>query len=44
MFRGSREYWLWVGSLAVVVAFGAWNYSHQVINGLVVTGMSDQVS
>ena len=44
MFRGSREYWMWLGALAVVVAFGAWNYSQQLTNGLVVTGMSDQVS
>jgi len=44
MFRGSREYWMWLATLAVVVAFGAWNYSQQLTNGLVVTGMSDQVS
>lgn len=44
MFRGPREYWLWLGGLALIVAFGAWNYSGQVTDGLVVTGMSDQVS
>ncbi len=44
MFRGPREYWMWLGALAVVVAFGAWNYSQQLTTGLVVTGMSDQVS
>lgn len=44
MFRGPREYWMWLGALAVVVAFGAWNYSQQLATGLVVTGMSDQVS
>ncbi len=44
MFSGPREYWLWLGGLALVVAFGAWNYSGQVTDGLVVTGMSDQVS
>jgi len=44
MFRGSREYWMWLGALAAIVTFGAWNYSQQLTNGLVVTGMSDQVS
>ena len=44
MFRGPREYWMWLGMLAAVIAFGAWNYSQQLMNGLVVTGMSDQVS
>lgn len=44
MLRGSREYWMWLATLAVVVTFGAWSYSQQLMNGLVVTGMSDQVS
>jgi molybdopterin-containing oxidoreductase family membrane subunit len=44
MFRGPREYWLWLGGLALIVAFGAWNYTGQITDGLVVTGMSDQVS
>ena len=44
MFRGPREYWMWLGALAVIVTFGAWGYSQQLENGLVVTGMSDQVS
>ena len=44
MFRGPREYWLWLGALAVIVCFGGWNYSQQLEHGLVVTGMSDQVS
>jgi len=44
MFRGPREYWIWLGALAAIVAFGAWSYSQQLMHGLVVTGMSDQVS
>ena len=44
MLRGPREYWMWLGALAVIIAFGAWSYSQQLMNGLVVTGMSDQVS
>ena len=44
MFRGPREYWMWLGLLSAIVIFGAWNYSQQLIHGLVVTGMSDQVS
>ncbi len=44
MLRGPREYWMWLGGLATVIAFGIYNYSQQLMNGLVVTGMSDQVS
>ncbi len=44
MFSGGRSYWMWVGVLGVLVGFGAWNYAHQLDRGLVVTGMSDQVS
>ncbi|MDH4073770.1 MAG: polysulfide reductase NrfD [Gammaproteobacteria bacterium] len=44
MLRGSREYYLWLLALSVVVAFGAWQYTRQLTGGLVVTGMSDQVS
>lgn len=43
-FRGSRRYWLWVSSLAFVGLVGALAYRHQLIEGLIVTGMSDQVS
>jgi Ni/Fe-hydrogenase subunit HybB-like protein len=42
--RGSRAYWLWVGLLLVLVALGASCYTLQLQRGLVVTGMSDQVS
>ncbi|MDH3546142.1 MAG: polysulfide reductase NrfD [Gammaproteobacteria bacterium] len=44
MFRGPREYWLWLLALGLVILFGVWSYSKQLIDGLVVTGMSDQVS
>ena len=44
MLRGPREYWIWLGCLATVVAFGVYSYSQQIMSGLVVTGMSDQVS
>ena len=44
MFRGPRTYWMWLAALSVIVVFGAWNYSQQLTTGLVVTGMSDQVS
>ena len=44
MLRGPREYWMWLGALSAVVAFGVWSYSQQLMHGLVVTGMSDQVS
>ena len=44
MFRGSREYFVWLLLLSAIVAYGAWQYSRQLVEGLVVTGMSDQVS
>ncbi len=44
MLRGPREYWLWLMILSAVVAYGAFRYAEQLSTGLVVTGMSDQVS
>ena len=44
MLRGGTAYWRWMGALGVLIAFGAWAYTGQLSQGLVVTGMSDQVS
>ena len=44
MFRGPREYWILLTTLSLIILFGAWRYSQQLASGLVVTGMSDQVS
>jgi len=44
MFSGPPRYWAWLGSLAVVVVIGGWQYAQQAREGLVITGMSDQVS
>jgi Ni/Fe-hydrogenase subunit HybB-like protein len=44
MARGGPAYWRWLGALAVVVAVGVVAYAGQLSQGLVVTGMSDQVS
>jgi molybdopterin-containing oxidoreductase family membrane subunit len=44
MFTGSRSYFLWLGFLALLVVAGAAAYAIQLRHGLVVTGMSDQVS
>jgi Ni/Fe-hydrogenase subunit HybB-like protein len=44
MFTGSRSYFIWLGSLALLSAAGAVAYVIQLRYGLVVTGMSDQVS
>jgi Ni/Fe-hydrogenase subunit HybB-like protein len=38
------RFYAWVGFLCLVLAFGAGAYIHQVRQGLVVTGMRDQVS
>lgn len=44
MLRGGPAYWRWLGALAVLIAIGLWAYIGQLSEGLVVTGMSDQVS
>ena len=44
MLSGSRRYWTWLALLALVLANGIAAYTHQLQQGLVVTGMSDQVS
>ena len=44
MLRGGPAYWRWLGLLAVLIAIGGFAYLGQLDQGLVVTGMSDQVS
>jgi molybdopterin-containing oxidoreductase family membrane subunit len=44
MLRGSPAYWRWLGGLALMAGIGVAAYIHQLRSGLVVTGMSDQVS
>ncbi len=42
--RGGPRYWLWMAALAAVAGFALFGYEGQVRQGLIVTGMSDQVS
>lgn len=44
IFTGSKTYWIWLGCLAAVAGLGAVAYGFQLQNGLVTSGMSDQVS
>lgn len=44
MFAGPKHYWLWLLFLGIVLANGIAAYIIQLRSGLVVTGMSDQVS
>ncbi len=44
MFSGSRNYWLWLTFLVAILVLGCLNYAQQLQHGLVVTGLSDQVS
>lgn len=44
LLHGPRSYWLWLGTLATLFLIGLLAYINQLWNGLVVTGMSDQVS
>jgi len=41
---GGRRYHLWMGTLTLVMLVGAYAYSVQLRNGLMMTGMNDQVS
>jgi len=42
--RGVTAYWLWMGFLLLLMGVGVWNYIDQWNRGLVITGLSDQVS
>jgi len=44
MVHGGPLYWRWLGALGAVFAVGLVTYALQLRDGLVVTGMSDQVS
>lgn len=44
MFSGGRGWWLWLAALTALIAVGGLAYGVQLRDGLVVTGMSDQVS
>ncbi len=44
MFRGGKLYWSWILFLLAIIGYGGWHYIHQLQHGLVITGMSDQVS
>ena len=41
---GSRRYWLWIGALAVVLGIGFACYLLQLQNGLMITGLSRDVT
>jgi molybdopterin-containing oxidoreductase family membrane subunit len=42
--KGGRRYHLWMGSLTLIMLIGAYAYSVQLREGLMVTGMNDHVS
>src|SRR5512147_141468 len=43
-FVGDWRYYAWMGALSVLVLLGINAYARQFVQGLIVTGMSDQVS
>ena len=43
-FDGDWRYYTWMGILTCVVLLGINAYARQFVNGLITTGMSDQVS
>ncbi|HEY3440262.1 MAG TPA: NrfD/PsrC family molybdoenzyme membrane anchor subunit [Paludibaculum sp.] len=44
ILNGPRSYWLWLAALIILIVSGALAYANQVVTGLVVTAMRDQVS
>jgi molybdopterin-containing oxidoreductase family membrane subunit len=44
LFEGDWRYFLWIGVLTAVCSLGLNAYSKQIVHGLAVTGMTDQVS
>ncbi|RLE25757.1 MAG: polysulfide reductase [Acidobacteria bacterium] len=44
VLTGSKAYWTWVGSLLILIVWGASAYATQLRDGLIVTNMRDQVS
>ena len=44
VLHGGKAYWLWVGGLLALIAWGALGYVDQLRDGLIVTNMRDQVS
>jgi len=44
MFTGSGRYYLWLAFLAALIGMGTFAYYRQVVYGLGVSGMTDQVS
>lgn len=43
-FTGNKLYYLWMGFLTLVAAIGAHVYVRQLVTGMYVTGMTDQIS
>ncbi|ADC66200.1 Polysulphide reductase NrfD [Ferroglobus placidus DSM 10642] len=41
---GDRRYYVWLASLVMLVVLGTYAYVYQLMHGLIVTGMRDQVS
>lgn len=41
---GSTAYYVWMAALFLVIGIGAFEYSHDIVQGLVVTNMNDDVS
>jgi len=44
LISGGKKYWIWVLALIFFTVLGGLTYIGQFMNGLIVTGMSDQVS
>lgn len=44
VFHGGKAYWIWVASLLLLILLGLNTYARQLAQGLINTGMGDEVS
>jgi len=44
VFSGGKWYFIWMGFLLFLFFLGLYSYSNQIIDGLIITGMRDQIS
>lgn len=44
LFKGNRTYWTWLGVVFATLCVGGYGYYEHVVEGLIVTNMTDQVS
>jgi len=44
VFKGGPKFYLWIGSLSIFVLYWFYAYYHQLMDGMIITGLTDEVS